>query len=1077
MDDERGLSVTTGSRLDDLVAGLAGELDDSAGDPFAMQLAICPGPAHQRFISQTIAASNGFGVCAGVEFATMAALRRRLTIALSGDDLLHPDDDPWATSHLARLAIKGFDQVAGLPWAGALTMHLRTDDTRPGRRLTTGHRVARLARAYCRDAPAMIDAWDQGRAVDDQGQPLAPGHEWQAKFWQVLLDLAGGPHPLAQHRQLLRRIRTGRPAGLPPRLHLLAVDALHPQDVALVAALAEVCQVRVWQLDHSSTAEGAVLQRLAHVHAGARTAWDSVAERVTSMDDSSPGSLPLAPQPSRLAALQAAVRGRRAAAPGPLSEDDTLRILPSHGPHRQVEVLRDYLCGLFEDDPTLEPRDVAVLCPNLDEFASVLDAAMVAAPVADDAHPGHSLRVSISHDRARQPNEVLSLLDRVLALRSARATWQDLFDLCQSAPVAQRWGFDGDGGQDLKLLLAKADIRWGLDRSHRQEFGLAYDRGTWRAGVESLAQGAVLADSPLVGVKLTTPAGFLDSQATARAGQLAEFVSRIRKFFHECQPATATVWNERLQNLVSDIVEMPRAERWQVAAARAALSRWAGPATDDTLLGRADVRQVIAELSREQRVRPSFGTGALVVTGLGDLTGIPHRVVALLGLDDHAFPRKGQALGDDLLAGQVRGGIPGPREVDQQHLLNAIMSASQRLVVTYQAQDPSSLDTIDQPVAITELIQAATAAGVEMRRPVEADGRGVLPAQPFSRGNFLVDEHGTTADSRPFSFDKRAHRAVAHLERVGVNHAEAHPEGLLLHDFGAPAHPEVIRLQDLIAFFRHPIRTFLQQRAGLNLSQWDDPMSTSITLDADGLTSWRVKDLLVERLRLGEDLGTLIAHQQASGTVPPTAAGRGLVERAAGQAAALATRLAEDPTVQRHVPISIEVPHPRGSTRLVGSVLARGEAHLMVQTSTLRGPRVLEAWLNALALSAATGRAPRAVIEESRRTSELTLAHRSQGQPNLLAEYVALHVHGLTHPLAAPARTLWKVSQDSQDSFGVNNDWKSERDISWEQFLPQHWNTVREQTTCSAGHDGGCSRVSVESMATRLFGSVHLGVL
>jgi exodeoxyribonuclease V gamma subunit len=37
-------------------------------------------------------------------------------------------------------------------------------------------------------------------------------------------------------------------------------------------------------------------------------------------------------------------------------------------------VLRDAICHLLADDPTLEPRDVIVLCPDIDEFAPLLHA-------------------------------------------------------------------------------------------------------------------------------------------------------------------------------------------------------------------------------------------------------------------------------------------------------------------------------------------------------------------------------------------------------------------------------------------------------------------------------------------------------------------------------------------------------------------------------------------------------------------------------------------------------------------------------------------------------------------------------
>ena len=51
-----------------------------------------------------------------------------------------------------------------------------------------------------------------------------------------------------------------------------------------------------------------------------------------------------------------------------------------HGPARQVDVLREVLVGLLEDDPTLEPRDILVMCPDIETFAPLISAGFGLAP-------------------------------------------------------------------------------------------------------------------------------------------------------------------------------------------------------------------------------------------------------------------------------------------------------------------------------------------------------------------------------------------------------------------------------------------------------------------------------------------------------------------------------------------------------------------------------------------------------------------------------------------------------------------------------------------------------------------------
>ncbi len=45
--------------------------------------------------------------------------------------------------------------------------------------------------------------------------------------------------------------------------------------------------------------------------------------------------------------------------------DRSVQIHACHGRARQVEVVRDAILHLLEQDPTLEPRDVIAMCPKL----------------------------------------------------------------------------------------------------------------------------------------------------------------------------------------------------------------------------------------------------------------------------------------------------------------------------------------------------------------------------------------------------------------------------------------------------------------------------------------------------------------------------------------------------------------------------------------------------------------------------------------------------------------------------------------------------------------------------------------
>ena len=69
-----------------------------------------------------------------------------------------------------------------------------------------------------------------------------------------------------------------------------------------------------------------------------------------------------------------------------------------HGAARQVDVLREVLVGLLEDDPTLEPRDILVMCPDIETFAPLVSAGFGLAPADGAGRPSATPRTCSGSD-------------------------------------------------------------------------------------------------------------------------------------------------------------------------------------------------------------------------------------------------------------------------------------------------------------------------------------------------------------------------------------------------------------------------------------------------------------------------------------------------------------------------------------------------------------------------------------------------------------------------------------------------------------------------------------------------------
>jgi exonuclease V gamma subunit len=83
--------------------------------------------------------------------------------------------------------------------------------------------------------------------------------------------------------------------------------------------------------------------------------------------------------PGVLGDLQRSLAGFPALAPVP-GERPSIRVHGCAGDLRQVEVLRDVLHECLSEDPTLRPRDILVMCPDMSALGPLIRAVFAKGP-------------------------------------------------------------------------------------------------------------------------------------------------------------------------------------------------------------------------------------------------------------------------------------------------------------------------------------------------------------------------------------------------------------------------------------------------------------------------------------------------------------------------------------------------------------------------------------------------------------------------------------------------------------------------------------------------------------------------
>ncbi|MFD2029074.1 exodeoxyribonuclease V subunit gamma [Promicromonospora aerolata] len=1028
----------------DLLARALGDLFSTPlADPFATEVVVVPARGVERWLAQRLShhlgAAHGRddGVCAGVDLRSPGSLFAEVTGTR--------DDDPWAPDALTWPLLAVIDASLDEPWAALLAQHLghgipgEEGELRRGRRLSVARRLARLLAGYATQRPALVADWAAGRDTDGCGRAVPADLAWQPPLWRALAERVDGEPPHVRHAAVVDRLRAEPGAfDLPARLSLFGHTRLTASEVELVGALGAHRDVHLW-LPHPSAPLWSALKDLggdlggpvdraadrSHERVGHRLlatlgrdtrelqrTLSAIELRDEPAEVAGDGGAPEPPS-TLLGMLQHDLRadavgdaGTRVLDPA----DRSLQVHACHGPARQVEVLRDVLLGLLADDPTLEPRDVLVMCPDIETYAPLVTAAFgLADVVGPHGHPAHGLRVRLADRALDRTNPLLAVVMRLLDLAGGRAGVGDVVDLAHAEPVRRRFGFRDDDLEQLARWARETGVRWGFDAEHRADFGLAgYGSGTWQEGVDRLLAGVAMSDDTGTWLERTLPLDDVGSGQVELVGRLTELVERLRDVTDALVGGHPLEhWLSALGDGVAALTTVPTTDAWQLAQVRRELARVRADAPDPAVpLRLPDVRALLADRVAGRPTRSNFRTGTLTVATLVPMRSVPHRVIALLGLDDGVFPRVGITDGDDVLAREPRTGERDPRSEDRQLFLDAILAATETLVVTYSGADEYSGQERPPAVPLGELLDALDeTAHTPDGRPVSQAATVRHPLQPFDRRNV---ESGALVPGSAFTFD---HAALAGARAAAGPRTPAGPFLAAPLAPPAPADDGVVALDDLLAFYRSPARGFLLQRLDVGRAWDEEPLDDGLPVELDGLGRWAVGERVLRDVLSGVALPDAVQKEWRRGRLPPGRLGwRPLVGIAeeVGPLADAAAGLRASPA--RVVDIGVDLGDGRSLRGSVPGV--HGDRLVAVSYGRLGGRQRLQTWIRLLALAASDDDRPwvgytlgRPTNPRSRKTWQGSrLGPLDHTAVDLLRDLVALRDRGLAEPLPLPVK-------------------------------------------------------------------------
>lgn len=992
-----GLTLHTSNRLEILADQLGEILANPLASPLTPEIIVVQSNGMRRWLTQKIAQSQG--ICANVEFPFPQSFFIELF------ETIFPEAEKERRYEREMMAWRVMQLLPGLVKRkefAAIARYLE-GEKRERRVFQLSQKIAHAFDQYLIFRPAMISRWDAGE-----------GKDWQAILWREISKTPS--HQIARAQRLVAALRETRVSSdkLPPRLGIFGISTLPPFYLSLFEEIGAVVPVHLflmeatpeWWGDLQTRREKARAKQpelaLGDVEAepgnpllveNGKQARDFL-NLVFDLDAHHRPSFVAPPVDTMLHQIQcdifelsAPATKRKVAA-----DDCSVQIHSCHGPRRELEILHDQLLALFERLPSLQPKDIVVMTPDVSIYAPFIEAVFGA-----QENSAHEIPYTIADRSARAASGAIDTFLRALEILPGRFGVSEILALLESPAVRRKFAIEPAELETIRHWLKACAIRWGIDAEHRTQFALpAFADNTWRQGIDRMLLGSALMPRERELFAGILPFDEIEGSSAELLGNLVEFVERLVALARDfSRPRSLHDWHRDLSAALENLLapeETSAREFIQLRGAIAQLGAISEHSGNSETVGLEIVIAQIESSLNESAGGAGFLSGAATFCALKPMRSIPFRVVCLLGLNDTAFPRRERPPGFDLIAQNPKRGDRNTRDDDRALFLEALISARDVFYLSYVGRSLRDNAELPPSVVVSELIDYIEQSfALAQKEWVIAH-----PLQAFSPSYFSGN-----AQLVSYSEDNCAAGCVAGAERslAPIFFDEPLP--------GAAVEWRKVDLTQLIRFFAHPVKFFLRERLHIQLPRDEAELEDREPFALPALVRYEIEQELLRDTLDGADAGQALAAMRARGILPPGQSGAQDFDEFSGNARAFVDALGTLPQADEPLLVNEEIGGFDFSARLDE---IRGGTLLQYRLAKLKAKDFTTIWLKHLARNLVTaGKAHLFGGNDAVESFEFSPVENAR---ELLTQLLEIYWRGLSEPLRFFPRSSWALVEE-----------------------------------------------------------------
>lgn len=504
-------------------------------------------------------------------------------------------------------------------------------------------------------------------------------------------------------------------------------------------------------------------------------------------------------------------------------KDQSLIISSSYTIVREVEALYHQLLYYFSTQNDLEPHDIIVQVSDIDAYTPFIRAVFENAP--------HYLPFSIADRTYGGGDSLIGALEQLLMLDPEDFSSETIIQLLSSKYIAQK--FELSHIALIREAVLQAQIRFGFKGFESDDTQFI----SWQFGLERILLGYAIQGSPKVELASysTYPLDITEGQSYLELLRFKLFVDRLMELVDQrTADRDLLQWTQYTHSLIDLLLwedEETEIEQKYIRKQLESLSKIhelvKEPVSYDVFK-----RAFIDALFSNPRAG-NFMNGQITFSSMIPMRSIPFKIVAMLGLNSDAFPRKVSKLDFNLMEAEYRRGDRNPKNNDKYLFLENLMSARRCLYLSYIGH--STQDNTEMPSS--GIIDELKTYIIQSTEPASR-----LEMNQLER--LLVRHHPLQAYSQKY---RQADSNLVWFNLPELNFKK--PERTLNQRIAVPIPLELIDLNDLMYLFKDGYKYYYNRVLGLYYQNREESLPEQEMFETNRLDDYQIKQFIIHNNR------------------------------------------------------------------------------------------------------------------------------------------------------------------------------------------------------------------------------------